>query len=133
MNSTNQIKEKQTVLIVDDQKEVLRFMEIGLKHHGFEVITATSGKEALDVIRSQKPHIMLLDIIMPVMNGLEVLRKLRTFSSMPVIAFSATPENHDDALSSGADDSTSALVENTSVTRTAAPKIFIIFFLFIIF
>lgn len=104
MYSVSQIKEKQTVLIVDDHKEVLRFMEIGLKHHGFEVITATSGQEALDIIRAREPHIMLLDIIMPVMDGLEVLRKLRAFSSIPVIAFSATPENHDDALNCGAND-----------------------------
>lgn len=104
MNSVNRMQEKQMVLIVDDKKEVLRFMEIGLKHHGFEVISATSGKEALDLIRSREPNIMLLDIIMPVMDGLEVLRQLRAFSSMPVIAFSATPENHDAALNCGAND-----------------------------
>lgn len=104
MSHNNHIVKDQLVLIVDDHKEVLRFMEIGLKHHGFEVITATSGVEALELIQSREPQIMLLDIVMPMMNGLEVLRQLRTFSSMPVIAFSATPENHDDALNYGAND-----------------------------
>lgn len=104
MTHNNHKMENQLVLVVDDHKEVLRFMEIGLKHHGFEVITATSGEEALELVQAREPQIMLLDIVMPVMDGLEVLRQLRTFSSMPVIAFSATPENHDDALHHGADD-----------------------------
>lgn len=104
MRHNNHIMENQLVLIVDDHKEVLRFMEIGLKHHGFEVITATSGMEALELVQAREPQVMLLDIVMPVMDGLEVLRQLRSFSSIPVIAFSATPENHDEALNYGAND-----------------------------
>lgn len=104
MNIVKDTVGNQCILIVDDHEEVLKFMEIGFKHHGFEVIKATSGMEALELIRSREPDIMLLDIIMPEMDGLEVLRQLRSFSSMPVIAFSATPDNHDNAIKFGANE-----------------------------
>lgn len=100
----NHVEEKKLVLVVDDEPKVLRFIEISLKLNGFEAILATSGEEAIELIYSQKPHIVLLDIVMPGMDGLEVIRQLRTFSSMPVIAFSASAVNHDDALRLGADD-----------------------------
>lgn len=100
--STN--KQQQCVLVVDDHPQVLRFLEIDLKLRGFRVITTTSGEEALGIIRSEDPDIMLLDIIMPGIDGLEVLRRLRDFSPLPVIAFSASYGNHDDALRLGAND-----------------------------
>ncbi len=95
---------KQCVLVVDDQPKVLRFVEIDLKVRGFEVITTTSGSEALELVRSARPDVMLLDIIMPGMNGLEVLEKLRDFTQLPVIAFSASPGNYHDAMRLGAND-----------------------------
>jgi DNA-binding response OmpR family regulator len=95
---------KQCVLVVDDQSKVLRFIEIDLKVRGFEVITTTSGSQALELVKSREPDIMLLDIIMPGMNGLEVLDKLRDFTQLPVIAFSASPENYHDAMRLGAND-----------------------------
>lgn len=95
---------KQCVLVVDDHPKVLRFIEIDLKLCGFEVITATSGNEALELVNSTKPDIVLLDIIMPGMDGFEVLRKLRDFTQLPVIAFSASPGNYDEAMRLGAND-----------------------------
>lgn len=95
---------KQLVLVVDDHPKVLRFIEIDLKLRGFDVVTTTSGQKALELVRSAKPDIMLLDIIMPETNGLAVLSKLRTFSQLPVIAFSASQGNHDDAINLGAND-----------------------------
>ncbi len=95
---------RQRVLAVDDYPKVLRFMEIGLRLSGFEVITATSGEEALRLMELLKPDIILLDIIMPEMNGLEVLRRLRVFSRLPVIAFSASQTSRGDALRLGAND-----------------------------
>jgi two-component system KDP operon response regulator KdpE len=95
---------KQCVLVVDDHPKVLRFIEIDLKLRGFEVITTTSGSEALELVKSAKPDIMLLDIIMPEMDGLEVLKKLRDFTQLPVIAFSASPGNYHDAICCGAND-----------------------------
>jgi two-component system KDP operon response regulator KdpE len=101
MNETN---EKQTVLVVDDHPKVLRFIEIDLRLRGFDVITTTSGQEALDLVNSAKPDIMLLDIIMPGIDGFEVLKELRIFSDLPVIAFSASPGNYDSAMQLGAND-----------------------------
>lgn len=95
---------KQCVLVVDDHPKVLRFIEIDLKLRGFEVVTATSGSEALKLVKSAKPDIMLLDIIMPRMDGFEVLKKLRDFTQLPVIAFSASPGNYQDAMRLGAND-----------------------------
>jgi len=97
-------EKKCCVLVVDDHPSVLRFIEIDLKLRGFEVITATSGEVALKLIKSKKPDIMLLDIIMPGMDGFEVLKKLRAFSQLPVIAFSASHGSQDDAISRGASD-----------------------------
>jgi len=95
---------KQCVLVVDDHPKVLRFIEIDLRLRGFEVITTTSGSEALELVKSAKPDIMLLDIIMPGMDGFEVLKKLRDFAPLPVIAFSASPENYHEAMRVGAND-----------------------------
>ncbi len=98
------MKKKKRVLVVDDHPKVLRFVEIDLKLRGFEVVTTTSGKEALELVKSAEPDIMLLDIIMPGMDGFEVLEKLRNFTDLPVIAFSASPGNHDGAMRAGAND-----------------------------
>jgi DNA-binding response OmpR family regulator len=92
------------VLVVDDHPKVLRFIEIDLKLRGFLVILANSGKQALELVRSDRPDIMLLDIIMPEMDGFEVLQELRKFSLLPVIAFSASLGNRDVAIRLGAND-----------------------------
>ena len=100
----NKAEKRQCVLVVDDHPKVLRFVEIDLKLRGFKVITTTSGEEALELVKSAKPDIMLLDIIMPGIDGFAVLKELRTFTKLPVIAFSASPGNHDEALLLGASD-----------------------------
>jgi two-component system KDP operon response regulator KdpE len=100
----NDTQKKKRVLVVDDHPKVLRFIEIDLKLRGYEVVTATSGEEALELVKSRKPSIMLLDIIMPGVDGLEVLKQLRTYSQLPVIAFSASPGERDNAMRLGADD-----------------------------
>ncbi len=101
VNNT-ETKKKECVLVVDDHPKVLRFIEIDLKLRGFDVITASSGKDALELVKEKKPDIMLLDIIMPELDGFEVLARLRKFSDLPVIAFSATPGNYGDAIRRGA-------------------------------
>jgi two-component system KDP operon response regulator KdpE len=100
----NAKEKKQCVLVVDDHPKVLRFIEIDLKLRGFEVVTTTSGSEALELVKSAKPDIMLLDIIMPEMDGFQVLTKLRDFTQLPVIAFSASPGNYHEAMRLGAND-----------------------------
>jgi two-component system KDP operon response regulator KdpE len=97
-------EKKKRVLVVDDHPKVLTFIEIDLKLRGFDVICGCSGKEALELVTSAKPDILLLDMIMPGMDGFEVLKELRTFTKLPVIAFSASPGNQDPALLSGAND-----------------------------
>jgi two-component system KDP operon response regulator KdpE len=97
-------EKKKLVLVVDDQPKVLKFVEIDLKLRGFCVITTGSGEKALELVRDEKPDIVLLDMIMPGMDGVEVLKELRTFTNLPVIAFSASPGNQDPALQAGAND-----------------------------
>jgi two-component system KDP operon response regulator KdpE len=100
---TSEIKKK-LVLVVDDEPRVLTFIEIDLKLRGFDVITAISGENALNLVDSRKPDIMLLDMIMPGIDGFEVLNRLRAFTDLPVIAFSASPGNQDPAMLAGAND-----------------------------
>jgi two-component system, OmpR family, KDP operon response regulator KdpE len=97
-------EKKKRVLVVDDHPGVLKFIEIDLKLRGFKVISARSGKEGLELVKSTKPDIVLLDMIMPGMDGFEILKEMRAFTDLPVIAFSASPGNQDQALRLGADD-----------------------------
>jgi len=98
------VEQKKLVLVVDDHPKVLKFIEIDLKMRGFDVVSTTSGKEGLDLLRSRKPDIVLLDMIMPGIDGFGMLKALRTFSDLPVIAFSASPGNQDEAMRLGAND-----------------------------
>jgi two-component system KDP operon response regulator KdpE len=93
---------KKRILVVDDHPKVLAFINVDLRLRGFDVITAASGEQALELVKSARPDIMLLDILMPGMNGFGVLKELRKFTKMPVIAFSASPENRDPAMRAGA-------------------------------
>ena len=92
------------ILVVDDEPRVLRFIEISLKVRGFDVQCVTSGKQALEAVQNVEPDLLLLDIVMPDMNGFEVLKRLREFSDLPVIAFSASGINRYEAIRSGAND-----------------------------
>jgi DNA-binding response OmpR family regulator len=102
--STEAVTEKKRVLIVDDEPAILRVLGIKLKISGYEVVMAHGGREALDLIESTLPDIVLLDVVMPGMDGFEVLGKLRMSSYLPVIALSARPENARVAIELGADD-----------------------------
>ena len=90
------------VLVVDDEPAILKVLRIKLRVSGFDVTTATDGQQALELVRVEPPDIMLLDLVMPRKDGFDVLRELRAFSQMPVIVFSARPENAQLALDSGA-------------------------------
>ena len=95
---------KKRVLVVEDDSGILRFVKVALTTAGFDVITATSGEAAMNLVETEKPDIMLLDIFMSPMTGLEVLDKLRPTSQIPVIAFSARGSVVDEALKRGAND-----------------------------
>jgi two-component system KDP operon response regulator KdpE len=94
------------VLVVDDEQRIINFMRMNLELEGCRVITATNGRAALDRVREDLPDIVLLDIMMPGMDGFEVLRRLRQFSSVPVIVLTAKDEEDDriKGLELGADD-----------------------------
>lgn len=96
------------ILIIEDDKELAHITELELNHEGFSVITAAEGREGLEKIQSEKPDLVLLDVMLPRLSGLEVLRKVRSElnSDLPVILVTARGETIDkvDGLNSGADD-----------------------------
>ena len=94
------------VLIVDDEPRILKFLNIKLRASGYEVITANSGQEALSQVQAQDPDLIVLDVLMPGMDGFETLKQIRAFSSVPVIILSAREANIDKikGLKLGADD-----------------------------
>lgn len=100
-----ELKDK-LVLVVDDEQRIVNFMRMNLELEGCRVITANNGRAALDRVREDLPDIVLLDIMMPGMDGFEVLRRLRQFSSVPVIVLTAKDEEDDriKGLELGADD-----------------------------
>ncbi len=94
------------VLAVDDEAGILRLIKLELTTQGFRVVTAASGEDALRMAEEQRPDIALLDIVMPEMTGLEVMRRLRERSSIPVILLTAKGSESDKVrgLELGADD-----------------------------
>lgn len=95
---------KALVLVVDDDIRILNFLRPSLRLAGYKVITTTSGEEAFKLIDAEKPDVILLDILMSPMDGFEVLKRLRTFSQLPVIAVSAHTSVAEKAVSLGAND-----------------------------
>jgi DNA-binding response OmpR family regulator len=86
-----------TVLVVDDDLDVAQFIETNLRIEGFEVLVAHDGAEALDVINAKLPDLALVDVMMPKMDGIEVVRRLRavaTTASLPVIMLTAHGQGH---------------------------------------
>ncbi|TAN58456.1 response regulator [Patescibacteria group bacterium] len=72
-----QIKNKPKILIIEDEKFISKAYQVGLAHEGFKTIAAYDGKEGLAMAKKEKPDLILLDIIMPVMDGLTMLKELR--------------------------------------------------------
>ena len=95
-----------SILLVDDEERILIFLKTKLKSLGFEVLLAGNGVEALEQIQGQEPDLVVLDVIMPKMDGFQTLKELRIFSSVPVIMLSARGDDSDriKGLGLGADD-----------------------------
>ena len=95
-----------SILLVDDEERILNFLKTKLKLLAYEVITASNGIEAIEQIQGQEPDLVVLDVIMPKMDGFLTLKQLRTFSSVPVIMLSARGDDSDriKGLGLGADD-----------------------------
>jgi DNA-binding response OmpR family regulator len=89
---------KKKILVVDDEDDILQFLELVLREKGYDVVTAAGGQEALTRAQIEKPDLVLLDIMMPQMDGWEVLKLLRVdeeTSDIPVAMLSARTEAKD--------------------------------------
>lgn len=94
------------ILVVDDEERMVHFIRLNLEHDGFQVFEAFNGKQAIDKIRSNLPDLVLLDVMMPDIDGFEVLSMIRESSTVPVIMLTAKGEEEDrvHGLELGADD-----------------------------
>lgn len=94
------------VLVVDDEKAIVDILKFNLKKEGFDVVTAADGEEGLAMFEEEKPDLMLLDIMMPKMDGFQVCKKVRETSNIPIIMLTARAEEVDKVigLEFGADD-----------------------------
>ncbi|MEX0771181.1 MAG: response regulator [Balneolaceae bacterium] len=100
---------KTTILVVDDEQDILDLIEYNLRIEGFEVLKAENGQEGIQLVKDHKPDLILLDIMMPEMDGLEVcdrLRKDETVSRIPIIFLTARDDEKTEVegLNLGADD-----------------------------
>ncbi|MCJ7425613.1 MAG: response regulator transcription factor [Dehalococcoidales bacterium] len=97
---------KTRILIVDDELSILKYLRANLEAEGYEVLIAMDGAQALQTLEAELPDLVVLDIMMPEMDGLEVCRRLREWSQLPVIMLSARDDESDkvQCLDLGADD-----------------------------
>jgi two-component system OmpR family response regulator len=100
------VKEGTRILVVDDEQSITDFISLGLRHEGFEVRTAVDGRVALRVVDDFKPHLVVLDLMMPRMDGWELCREIAGDRSRGIIILSARDETTDriQGLELGADD-----------------------------
>ncbi len=100
------MKKKKRILIVDDELSILKYLRANLEAQGYEVLMAMDGAQALKTLEAELPDLVVLDIMMPEMDGLEVCRRLREWSQIPVIMLSARADESDkvQCLDLGADD-----------------------------
>lgn len=94
------------ILIVEDEKKIARFLELELQHEGYEVDIAGDGRTGLEKALSWKPDLMILDLMLPELSGIEVCRRLRHESDVPIIMLTAKDDVSDKVmgLDMGADD-----------------------------
>jgi Response regulators consisting of a CheY-like receiver domain and a winged-helix DNA-binding domain len=97
---------KNRILVVDDEKGLVKLIRLNLEHDGFEVFEANNGAQAMDRLRAVLPDLVLLDVMMPDLDGFQVLRMIREVGSTPVIMLTAKGEENDKVrgLELGADD-----------------------------
>ena len=98
--------ERRRILVVDDEERMVRFIRLNLEHDGFQVSEAFNGKEAIQKMRDLTPDLILLDVMMPDLDGFEVLETIREVSNVPIIMLTAKGEEDDRVrgLELGADD-----------------------------
>jgi DNA-binding response OmpR family regulator len=89
------------ILIADDEEDIRNLIKISLEENGYSVLTAQNGREAWDILASQDVHLAILDVMMPVMDGFNLLRKIREHSTIPVIFLTARTDEIDKVLGLG--------------------------------
>lgn len=97
---------KRSILVVDDEPRYLRLVEINLTSNEYDVRTASNGKQAVEMVAEDQPDLILLDVMMPIMDGFSATNRIREFSNVPIIIVTAKGEEHDRVrgLDAGADD-----------------------------
>lgn len=97
---------KRTILVVDDEEKMVRFIRLNLEQDGFRTVAAFSGREALRKLNEELPDLVLLDVMLPDLDGFEVLRMMREISTVPIIMLTARGQEEDRirGLELGADD-----------------------------
>ncbi|MFJ8087891.1 response regulator transcription factor [Lysinibacillus sp. NPDC095746] len=97
---------QETILIVDDEKEIRNLIAIYLKNEGYDVLEASDGEEGLNLLKKHQVHLIVLDIMMPKVDGIEMCMKVREIAEMPIIMLSAKSQDMDKivGLTLGADD-----------------------------
>lgn len=100
------MEQARTVLIVDDDQGLRELIRINLEHEGYQVVQARNGQEGTAAVREHRPDLVLLDINMPVMDGVEACAKIRDFSQVPILMLTARVQSQDivTGLDQGADD-----------------------------
>ena len=95
-----------TILVVDDEALLVKGIRFNLKSDGYDVITGSNGQEAVDLTKSEKPDLVVLDVMMPVMDGLTACSRIREFSDVPIILLTAKVDDMDKLMGfdHGADD-----------------------------
>jgi two-component system KDP operon response regulator KdpE len=98
--------EQRKILVVDDESGLRELVRINLEHEGYGVVQAETGMQGLDMVREHLPDMVIMDVMMPEMDGWETCRKLREFSQVPVLMLTARVQSQDivTGLDSGADD-----------------------------
>jgi len=89
------------ILIADDEADIRNLIKISLEENGYDVLAVQNGKEAFDLLMSEKIQLAILDVMMPVMDGFNLLRKIREFSTIPVIMLTARTDEMDKVLGLG--------------------------------
>lgn len=99
-------RSKTVIVIIEDDPQICRFLRTSLTVHGFQVFEASTGEQGLVEVGTRKPELVILDLGLPRMDGIEVIRKIRTWSAVPIIVLSARSQENDKitALDAGADD-----------------------------
>jgi len=90
--------DKKRILVVDDERHIVRLVQVNLERAGYEVLTAFDGIEALDKVKNDNPDMVVLDVMMPRMDGFEVLKNLQSdprFQNIPVIMLTAKAQDAD--------------------------------------